>query len=240
MNLQIKTRYFILGVFIVFLGLFLCGWYLGIKKANASLISMENIHHKEIKRYISKIGDDSVKIFQIEQEVLTLREAIKQDKLEKETLKKLNLKQVSEISKLKLRIDTLLEKITHSGSIIVVYDTITNMPENALLLPFGFSKKDRWLNLDGTFSEKGDLDIALSMDVSVDVITGIDKKTKKSTISIITDNKYIDVINILSYKTDVVRPKKYGIGFHIGYGVTKNLEMSPYIGIGVSRSLICF
>lgn len=33
-------------------------------------------------------------------------------------------------------------------------------------------------------------------------------------------------------------PKRWGIGFQVGYGVDHNFELSPYIGIGLSRNII--
>ena len=76
------------------------------------------------------------------------------------------------------------------------------------------------------------------MGVDVDVITGV-SKTKERTVNILTDNPYVGVINVRSYKTDVQKPKRYGIGAVVGYGICRN-GLSPIVGIGLSYSLIQF
>jgi hypothetical protein len=80
------------------------------------------------------------------------------------------------------------------------------------------------------------------MELSVDVITGIDKTTKKNTVIIKTDNPYLNTIAINSYKTDAPKRKPWGVGAIAGYGLTLNgtPQMTPFIGVGISRNIFCF
>lgn len=61
------------------------------------------------------------------------------------------------------------------------------------------------------------------------------------------DGTYIDVINHNPFSTTqevrsvykLPKPKKFGIGINIGYGIT-NKGLSPYIGVGLNYNLIRF
>lgn len=41
-------------------------------------------------------------------------------------------------------------------------------------------------------------------------------------------------------KETVIKPKRFGIGFHTGYGITEDLKPSMYIGVGLSYNFINF
>jgi len=239
MKLQIKTRYIALGIIIVLTGLFLFGWHLGHKKAESLLNDVISTKNKEIETYVIELKSRAVYLTQVEQEVQTLKEAKKEGLIDREALKALNIKQTAEISKLKIQIDTLLENIDHSGEIVVVYDTITEIPKNALLLPFTFEKHDPWLDLSGSLSSQATLDISLGMSLEIDAVSGIEKKTKAPILSITTDNPYINIIGVRSYKTDIPKIKRYGLGIQFGFGASK-MGLSPYVGFGVHYSLIRF
>ena len=242
MKLNIPTRYLILALIIVLSGLFFYGWHLGHKKAESALNPLITSQNEEIRRYMAEIDDKTTYIASREQKILSQRQAIRDGEITREELRKLNLRQANEISKLKFRIDTLLDDVANSGGVIIIHDTITNEPKNYVKLPFVVTKDDQWLSLKDSTDISGKTYIALSMEVGVDVITGTEKKTKTPIISIKTDNPYINVIGIRSYKTDTNKPNKWGIGAQIGYGfiLSDPVKASPYIGVGLSRSIIRF
>ena len=239
MKLQVKTRYVIFAGIGVLLGLFFYAYHLGHKRAESVLNALVTEKEHELVRITLQSNDKIVYLTKANQEILTLREAKKSGLVDLKALKALNLKYANEISKLKIRIDTLLENIDHSGEVVVVYDTITEMPKNALLLPFSFEKNDPWLDLSGSLSSQATLDISLAMSLEIDAISGIEKKSKEPFLSITTDNPYINVIGVRSYKTDTHKPTRWGIGLNIGYGVSKD-GLSPYVGLGLSRNIIRF
>lgn len=250
MAIQIKTRYLILGLILALLSLFLLGWGIGSSRQKKSLTSVADSLKYEITLSKIEIDKKTVYLTKVSQELTTEKELRKKDIVDKGTLRKLNLKQVNEIAKLKFRIDTLLTDVSHNGNIVSILtekiDSLTkdtvSVKKNAILLPFDFNKKDDYLSLDGHFLNNGDLTIDLNMSLSIDVITGIDKKTKQNTCSVFTDNPYIRTLGVRSFKTDLPREKKYGIGLSVGYGfvLDDTPHLAPYIGVGLQRSIFRF
>ena len=235
-----KIKHLILASAIVFLATFYFGWHLGREKGKTTLEMERLLLNNEISTYITKIGDDSVYIAQKEQVIITQREAIKRGLVEREELRKLNIKHLNEISRLKLQIDTLLTDVSNDGIVVVIHDTISVTPHNAILLPFNFSKKDNYLDLSGNFNSQGKLDISLKMDVPIDLWMTVQKKSKEPTVLLTSKNSYIKALSISSLKFDSPKPKKYNISLVVGYGLTKNLETSPFIGVALGRSIIRF
>jgi hypothetical protein len=241
MSVSIKNKYLFGGILVVFLALFGLGWYLGQKKTNNASMVVQNALKQQLSTITIQLNDVEYSLTKSEQIVATQKELVKQGELNRKELKTLNLKQANEISKLKFRIDTLLEDVGHTGQVIVIHDTVTGQPKNCMLLPFTFGRTDEWLDLRGDFNSKGALNISLKMQMAVDVITGYERKTKTPSISILTTNPYIQTVGINSWKTDTPKSQRYGIGAQLGYGFNlKTGILSPYIGVGVHYSLIRF
>jgi hypothetical protein len=240
MSFQLKTKYVIIAIIGVFLALFIIGYIIGQRRGESASNSVISALNSEIQRKVIRIGDDSVYIAQKEQEIKTVKQAKKDGDIRNEELRKLNLKQVNEISRLKLRIDTLLSDISHTGTIITIHDTIDNTNKNAILLPFVVTKNDKWLSLKDSTDIRGITSIALKMDFGVDVWTGYDKKRNIYKAVLTYDNPYLNTVDIKSVKMDLPKVKKYGMGLQVGCGVTKELKASPYIGVGLSYNFIRF
>lgn len=238
--MKVKTKYIILAILIGIFGVYVLGRYSGRKKAESVLNPLILSQEDRIISYVLEIGDKTTYIAQKETEILSQREAIKRSDIERKELSALNLKQVNEISRLKLRVDTLLEDVNNSGGVITIHDTITLKPTNYVKLPFIVTKNDQWLSLKDSTDINGKTSILLKMNLSLDVWTGRSQKTKKYTTLITTDSPYIGVIGIKSQKYDVPKQRPYGIGLQIGYGLTTQLKPTPYIGIGLQYSLIKF
>lgn len=228
-------------IFTLFLGLlgvvFLFGYVVAQRKGDVRYNRAILGHKEEIRRYTVMLDSQDVVVAEKDQEILSQREAIKRGDIEREELRKLNIKRVNEITRLKLRIDTLLT-IKPDTNIFVI-DTCNGKP--VLPLPYSFSKKDQFLTLNGTIDTKGTLDLGLGMDIPLDVYGAIDKDTKNYKVAITTANKYVNLLSISSQKFDVPSPKKWGIGFQIGWGVdVLRAKTSPFIGFGLNRNLIRF
>lgn len=246
--MKIPVKYIILVFILIATALIYSGYRLGQSKIDRALQTTIDAQNDQIQKHITRIGDDSVFIAQKDTEILSQREAIKRGDIERKELRALNLKQVSEINRLNLRVDTLLSDISHNGQIIDVLNSqITSMDtrkdtltmQKAILLPFEFHKQDEWLTLKGNFNSIGKLDLSLKMNLSLDVWTGQSRKTKEYTTLITTDSPYINVIGIKSQKYDLPKPKPYGIGLHIGYGVGKS-GLTPVVSAGLNYNLIRF
>jgi hypothetical protein len=239
--MKLKVKFLIGGIIIAVALIFFYGWHLGRKKGDSATEALKNTLNKEIARLTISLDDKTTYVAKVEQELKTEKQARKDGDISRKELRALNLKQTDEISRLKLRIDTLLEDVAHNGQIVHVDTVLINgKPSNAILLPFEFNKTDQWLTLNGKFNSQGKLDMSLKMNLSLDVYTGIDKTTKKYTTLITTDTPYIGVIGIKSQKYDLPKDKKYNVSLFVGYGLTKKLEGSPVIAVGVGKTLFKF
>lgn len=248
--MTVKVKYIILASFLTVTGLFFSGYMIGHKKAKDASEVAKNALNEEISRYVVQIDENKFYIASVEQELTTQKALVKKGILEREELRKLNIKQANEISRITLKIDTLLNDISHNGQIISILnsqiansnnnnkDTASNF--NAIRLPFDFYKKDKWLTLTGRFDKQGELSVSIKMVVGIDLLTGLEKKTEKPFAILKTDNPYITPLALSSYKTDKQKNKRFGIGFIGGYGfnLTGTVKASPFIGGGVSYNLL--
>ena len=248
MSVKIPNRYLVLAI----IGAILATFFIGRCSTLAERDRVLN-RLKEAENTISvmkgQLRDDSVIITSKEQEVLSQKEALKRLELDKRDLKALNIKQASELTNAKFRIDTLLQDVSHNGQIISLYvnmiDSLakvkTPVKQNAIVLPFSFQKSDKWMQLRGSFDNLGKLSVALELIADVDIISGVDKTGKRKT-TVTTNNPYISTIGISSFKVDEKKPTKWGIGVFGGYGVSlqKNPTLTPIIGFGLSRNIIRF
>jgi len=241
MKLNIPTKYVILAILSVFTVLFGVGWYVGYKIMKNRLQATETLLNQEILNQRIEIDKKTLYLSRTVQELTTEKKLRKELEITNRDLKKINISQANEITQLKLRVDTLLEGITHTGEVIVIHDTVAVRDVNCIVLPFEFEKNDEWLRLKGKFDSQGGLDVDLGMDVSIDVLTGLDENKQPSCV-LKTGNPYIETLSINSYKTDTPKKKKFGVGLQAGYGLTldKSPHFAPYIGLGLSVNLIRF
>jgi hypothetical protein len=241
MSFTIKTRTWIIVAICLIVGLFVAGYIIGHRKAVLASNATISALSKEITRTTIELNNTKLYVTSVEQEIETLRQAKTDGDLTAKELRKLNLKLVNENTRLQLVVDTLFEDVFFGGQIIEVHDTV-NVTGNAIKLPFDFEKKDKFLDLKGNFNDNGKLSIGLKMDASLDIWTGISSETKLPVARVTTNNPYLGVLSINSIKLDTQKPKKYSIGVMVGYGliVKKEPQLAPFIGIGVTRSVIRF
>jgi len=240
MSMKIKFKYIILAVLLLIGLIFYLGWHFGTSKQRSLQTISENAYKNEVKRLTITLDNKTQFLATTQQVLESERQARKAGDIERKELRALNLKHLSELSSLRLQIDTLLQDIGHNGQIIAIHDTITKEPKNAIILPFEFEKRDQWLDLKGSFDKNGKLDIKQGLDFSADLIAGIDKDTKKNTAILKTDCPYIKTVTFKSIKFDTPKNKKYNVSLFVGYGLTKKLEASPVIAVGVGKTLFKF
>lgn len=243
MSIQIKNYVVVLIIAGLLAAFFGAGWYLGYKKKNNAQESIISTQWGLLKKYTYDI--DSLRKYVAEKEsvIMTLKQALAQGLIDKEEMKKLNIRHVNQITALKLRVDTLLQ-IIHDGQVVVVPDTVFITDDggySAIILPFSFKKEDTWLNLNGNFNEKGDLSVALKMNADYDIWTGYDRKDKMYKAVITTANPYMNVVGVKSLRIDQVQPKRFGVGLQLGYGLgLRKYDLQPYIGAGLSWNIVRF
>jgi len=241
MAITTKTKYVILVIIFIVGALFLSGYLLGRKHGKDVLNATVNALTTEIERQTVVINNQKLYVTSIEQELKTLSEAKDEGDVTNKELRTLNIKQLNEISRLKVRIDTLMNDISHTGHIINIKpDSVGSVQQKAIVLPFTFTKKDQWLDLRGILNAEGNLSIGLKINADLDVYTGLDKTTKLPIAKVTSNNPYLGVLNVSSIKLDTQKPKKFGIGVFAGYGITLSgiIKASPIIGAGVSYNLI--
>jgi hypothetical protein len=247
--MKIKTRYIVLCGILLIIGVFAFGYFKGKAKERENSKKTEQALNKEIERQTAIINDRLTYIATMRQTLVTERELRRQGEITNKELRALSIRQLSEITRLNMQVDTLLKNVHHNGEIINVLnsqlaniDTTQNVNyKKAILLPFGFEKHDEFLTLKGNFDKDGILDIDLKLPLPVSVY--IDSKTPNSPKCIVTTpNPYIGLVNVTSYAMSPQRKKLYGIGLQVGYGLIlkKEPQLAPYVGIGVSRNIIRF
>jgi hypothetical protein len=238
MSFKIPVKYTVLIVIGLILALFASGYILGRKHCKSTLQPTIDALQTEITRITVKLNNNILYVTSVEQELATVKEAKDKGDLTNKELHALNIKQVNELTRLRLQMDTLLSDVSHNG-VIVVHDTIGGGSTNALELPFSFHKTDKWMKLDGNFDDKGVLGVHIGMSADVDLWTGLDSKTKLPIAKLTTTNPYLKTINISSIKLDTPKDKKFNVSIAFGYGVCKT-GLSPILGITIGRTIFKF
>lgn len=240
--MNIKVRYIAMAVIGVVLATFFTGWLLGHKRAvnasNATILAL----NREISSYVIVLKEKDTYVSEIEQELKTQRELIKDGDIEKKELKAINIKKVSEITSLKAQIRLILDSIKPDDGFVLVNvpnpDTIYTIDQNAILLPVSFSKKTEFYDFKIDIDTKANLGLDLTVPVVLNVITGWDKYKKEYKSVVTSNNPHFKVVDINSSRVTSTKPKRYGIGLQVGYGITKEATFSPYVGIGLSYNPI--
>lgn len=190
-----------------------------------------------VSHYQKKINGIEKEIFEKNALILSQKDAIKAGLLEREELKKVGIRQATEITSLKALISVIRDSVQHNGQVIVVKDTAFVLPKNAILLPFSFSDKNKHLSLIGNFDKVGKLGYSLNIPVNLDIYIGYEKKRLKTVVT--TTNPYVKISDMVSVKLDNPKPKKFNVGAFVGYGVN-DTGLSPIIGVGVGYSIFSF
>lgn len=154
-----------------------------------------------------------------------------------------------EINKLKITIDMLVDSLERlqPGPIVVVNDSTKSYP-------FSKINKFRELKWDVDVTNKKDGTEIVTSTIKADKIYAdlVINKTKEKNnlvLSVSSSNPYVNVTNIdgsvidLNAYNSYQKPKLFGIGLHVGYGLSTNngvVFLSPYIGVGLSYNLIRF
>lgn len=238
MSFTIKNKYLLVGLIIALLGVFLFGQWSGRKKGDRASTALIRALRDTIRTERINIAGVEQTAYNMSQIVVTQKQAIQSGLLEREAMRKLHLKAVNELTKAQLTINILRDSVKHNGQIITIRDTVFK-ERNAILLPFNFGDTTKYVTFGGKFNEKGVMSYGLSVPVELKVYSGIEKRTYKPIVTITSSNPLVQITDIESIKMDSFKPKKWSVGIQGGYGVTKD-GLSPYVGIGISRSILRF
>ncbi len=244
MTVTVKNKWLFLALLIAFAGIFLLGRYLGKVKGEKQSVALVNNLNGIIKNYTYQL--DSIRKYASEKDqiILTKDQALATNLLEKKELRALHLRTVNEVTQLKAQISILQDSLSHTGTIILVEpcDSV-GLAYPVIKLPFVFTEKNDSYNLSGGFSETGIMNIDLKVPVKLDLYTGLDKKTKAYKAVVTSDNPVIQITGFNSMKFDLPKPRKFGLGLNLGYGILLSKDKvttNPYVGLGVSYNFIRF
>jgi opacity protein-like surface antigen len=240
MTYKISNKYLLLGLLGVAIAIFLLGGYLGLQRGNNASTTSISALNGVISRYEIELNDTKTYVTSVEQENKTLKQAKRDGDIEREALKKLHLKTVRDLTKAEMTIEILRDSVKHNGQIITIRDTAWLTDNiNCIKLPFVFNDSNTFYSIKGGFNEQGIMKLNLFVPIDLSVWTGIDKKTKKATAIVTSTNPFIAINKIKSVEIDAPKPQKWSLGLQGGYGITNN-GFSPYVGIGISRSVLRF
>lgn len=230
-----KYKFWIIGI-VAFLALLAASYFIGrcvdIKDKKAVLNNLIALQDT-IRTYQTKIKGLEVQVFETKRVVLSQADAIKVGLVEKEALRKLNIKILSELTSLKMQLNVVRDSVNHNGQIVYID---TNKQKPAMLLPFTFGDTTKHFVFSGGFNLMGKMNYKFDIPaLNIDVYGGVDKKGIAK-LSVTTDNPYIKFSEIKSTKIDVAKPSRIGIGATVGYGAfysNKQINFGPGVIVGL-------
>lgn len=230
-----KYKYWIIGIAAV-LALLTASYFVGRHYANRSHQAELNNYialQDTVRNYQTKIDGLTVEVFETKRVVLSQVDAIKVGLVEKEALRKLNIKTLSELTSLKMQINIVRDSVSNNGQVVYID---TNKLKPAILLPFTFSDKTKYFSLAGGYDLTGRMNYTFDVPaLNINVYGGVDKKGIAK-LSVTTDNPYIKFNDIKSTKISVSKPSRIGFGVMAGYGVVyvdKQFKLAPSVSVGV-------
>lgn len=228
-------KYYIIGI-VAFLALLAGSYFVGrhyANKSNKAVLSNYIALQDTVRNYQTKIDGLSVEVFETKRVILSQKDAIKVGLVEKEALKKLNIKTLADLTTLKMQISIVRDSVKHNGQVVYI-DSSKHNP--AILLPFTFSDKNKYFALAGGYDLTGKMNYNFDVPaLNINVYGGVDKKGIAK-LSVTTDNPYIKFNDIQSIKIDVAKQRRIGFGIMAGYGVVyvdKQFKLAPAVTAGV-------
>lgn len=131
---------------------------------------------------------------------------------------------------------------------IVRNDTVYLYPEYTSNIKMGMKKDSSYWITAKVKANKDTTDIGISLSNAYTVVIGRDKvkgfknlfKPKVPFVEVTNENPYTSTKTIRAYQVKAPKPKRFGLGVQVGYGLTfdKYPILRPYIGVGINYNII--
>ena len=227
-----KHWFIVIGIFLALLTISHIFFQLRIARIDRQAADNIKALTDTVTQYKTKIKGLQTLVFEKNALIMDKNNALRANLIEKEELRKLHFKSLSEVTRLTSYIRLLRDSVTTDAVIVYVDSSKT------LKLPFKFADKNEYLNLNGSFDYNGTMRYSLEMPVKLDIYVGISKDNSyKSTVT--TTNPYVKIEDIVTVKMDTQKKKNFGIGVFSGVGFTAK-GIQPIVGVGVSYCPIKF
>lgn len=131
---------------------------------------------------------------------------------------------------------------------VVRNDTVYLYPEYTSNIKMGLKKDSSYWVTANIKSNKDTTDIGISLSNAYTVVIGKDKvkgfknlfKPKVPFVEVTNENPYTSTKTVRAYQVKAPKPKRFGLGVQIGYGLSldKKPILKPYIGVGINYNII--
>ncbi len=131
---------------------------------------------------------------------------------------------------------------------IIRNDTVYLYPEYTSNIKMGMKKDSSYWVTAKVKANKDTTDIGISLSNAYTVVIGREKpkgfkalfKPKVPFVEVTNENPYTSTKTIRAYQVKSPKPKRFGIGVQVGYGLTldKYPILRPYIGVGFNYNII--
>ncbi|QQO97532.1 hypothetical protein Molly5_49 [Maribacter phage Molly_5] len=227
-----STKYLVIGivVLLVLLAVLASRYFNTVKQLKNSETNLELTEQKIIKekdKFGNEIATIQSMVVRKNSEILKLKDSIKG-----------------------IKSNTIVRVVTKTvrDTIEVEAESPPDIVDNRLLLPFSFGYSGDWLKFKGSINTDGitrlvDYEDTHKLNLYVGSTTNkwyqIFRK-KKSIVKLTDENPFSTVTEFESITIEEDRPKRFGIGVHLGYGGQSLDALGPTISAGLNYNLIRF
>jgi len=122
---------------------------------------------------------------------------------------------------------------------MVTRDSVVQVPYYVDTISHIYKTKgeDKWLKYSATASPDS---FSIFTQVTNEYVLSHDKVKDGEIVSVKNMNPHTTVEELISYKVAYPAPKKWSVGVGVGYGVSSDLKVRPFVGVTIQRVLIRF
>jgi len=127
--------------------------------------------------------------------------------------------------------------VTEWDTVYVINSTVDSIRDSVVVMPiYKFSYSDEWQSVSVT--AKPDTGIVRAT-YHNKLNMRFERRRKFTEVYVVDENPNASVSSVTSWSIDR-KPKRWGLGVHLGYGVTEQLKPSLHVGVSLSYQFIQF